>query len=159
MEMCDVHDESGSRTGRIVARGTELRQGEYYLVVHVWIRNEVGEYLVQQRAPNVLVYPGVWAATAGQVRAGEESIAAAIRETMEEVGVQLSPANLRRFDRLKIENRFEDLWLAEVSRSEIGTPTMGPEVSAWRWASTADLREAIKRGDFYAYSYFDSLPE
>ena len=158
MELCDVVDASGIPTGRVVVRGTELGPGEHYLVVHIWIRNEAGEYLVQQRSPHIAHYPGVWASTAGQVQAGEDSLAAAIRETMEELGIQLSPAHLRRFDRLITHNRVEDLWLAEVTKNAIGSPTPGPEVADWKWASKATLSGLISQGGFYAYSYFDKLP-
>ena len=155
--MCDVVDESGARTGRTVVRGTELPEGESYLVVHVWIRNEAGDYLVQQRAQHLASDPGVWAATVGGVWAGEDSLSSAIREAKEELGVQLSPAHLRRFDRIKMDNRVEDLWLAEVSKDAIGTPRLGPDVADWKWASKAELERLVRRGDFFAYSYFGDL--
>jgi 8-oxo-dGTP diphosphatase len=159
MEICDVLDESGTRTGRTVVRGTELTQGEYYLVVHVWIRGESGEYLVQQRSPHLASDPGIWATTVGHVLAGEDSISGAIREAKEEMGVKLSPAHLRQFDRLKMETRMEDLWLAEVTKSSIGALILGSEVIDWKWASKSELEKMVRRGDFFRYSYFSSLPE
>jgi len=45
VEICDVVDEFGTRTGRVVTRGTELAPREFYLVVHVWIRDENSNYL------------------------------------------------------------------------------------------------------------------
>lgn len=159
METCDVLDESGTRTGRTVVRGTELPQGEYYLAVQVWIRDEAGEYLVQRRALHLASGPGVWATTAGYVLAGEDSISGAIREANEELGVRLPSARLTRFGRLRTENRFEDLWLAEVPRSSVRTPTPGPEVADWKWASKRELGRLMSRGDFFAYNYFEALPE
>jgi 8-oxo-dGTP diphosphatase len=86
--MCDVVDELGMPTGRAVARGTELGPGEFYWVVHVWIRDEAGAYLVQRRALDRPADPGIWATTVGYVLAGEDSLASAIRETSEEWNVQ-----------------------------------------------------------------------
>lgn len=157
--MCDVVDEFGTRTGRAVIRGTELAPDEFHLVVHVWIRVETGEYLIQQRAPDLESDPGTWATTVGYVLAGEDSISGAIREASEELGIQLSPAHLRRFDRLKMENRIEDLWLAEVSRNSTDAPTLGSEVTDWKWVSKAELEQMVSRGDFVAYSYFGNIPE
>ena len=37
MELWDVLDEHGNKTGKIVDRGTELGQGEYRLVIDVWL--------------------------------------------------------------------------------------------------------------------------
>lgn len=159
MEMCDVLDASGTRTGRTVARGTKLADGEYYLVVQIWIRSESGEYLIQRRALDHTSAPGMWATTAGQVLAGEESIPGAIREVNEELGLQLSPAPFKRFDRLAQNNLMQDIWLVEVSQDSIGTPEMGTEVMAWKWASKNEIRQMIKQGEFFAYSYFDQLPD
>ncbi len=159
MEYCDVYDGSGNRTGRTVVRGTALPEGEYYLVVHVWIRNEAGEYLIQQRAWDRDTDPGVWATTAGSVLAGEDSLAAALREAAEELGVHLFPEQLRRFDRLWTDDRVEDLWIAEVLKQPANSPTLNSEVADWKWASKGELKRLIERGEFFPYSYFDRLPE
>ena len=157
METCDTVDELGNRTGRIVIRGTELVPGEYYPVVHVWIRDEFSNYLIQQRALHLAADPGVWAVTVGYVLEGEDSISGAIREVNEELGVQLLPAHLKRIDRHAMENRFEDIWLADISRSSIGTPVLGPEVADWKWASKFELEQMVRRNDFFRYSYFDNI--
>jgi 8-oxo-dGTP diphosphatase len=157
MEICDVLDEAGNRTGRTVMRGTKLAPGEYYSVVHVWIRNEAGEYLVQQRAPQLDSDPGIWATTVGYVLADEASIYGAMREVREELGIQLSPEQLTRVARHKMDNRIEDVWLAGVTLAAIGVPAAGPEVSNWKWASKTELEKMVGRGDFFAYSYFGTL--
>jgi 8-oxo-dGTP pyrophosphatase MutT (NUDIX family) len=159
MEWCDIYDQRGALTGRAVARGTELPQGEYYHTVQVWIRNERGEYLAQQRAPHLLSAPGMWATTAGYVLAGEESIGGALREVDEELGLQLSLDCLKRFDRLFMGHLMQDIWIALVSRDTVGNPTPGPEVSAWKWATKAEIAQMIEHGEFFAYSYFKMLPE
>jgi len=158
MEQCDVVDESGAPTGRTVTRGSRLSPGEHYLVVHVWIRDEAGDYLVQQRAHDRPTDPGVWATTAGQVQAGEDSLAAALRETREELGLELAPAQLQCLERHALDGRVEDIWLATVSRESLGAPKPGPEVADWKWASKAKLSELVSEGEFFGYSYLDGLP-
>jgi 8-oxo-dGTP pyrophosphatase MutT (NUDIX family) len=159
MELCDLVDEQGAPTSQTVPRGTPLAPGEYYQVVHVWIRNEAGEYLVQQRAHDLDTDPDVWAVTAGYVQAGEDRMSAAVRETREELGLALQPDQLRRLRQQALENRFEDVWLATVTRAALGPPQPGPEVADWKWASKAALSELIGRGEFFRYSYFGSLPD
>jgi 8-oxo-dGTP pyrophosphatase MutT (NUDIX family) len=159
MEICDLYDASGTCTGKTAARGTTLQPGEYYLVVQVWIRNEAGEYLIQQRALDLVSSPGMWATTAGYVHTGEESMFGAVREVEEELGITLLPPCLSRFARLTMENRLEHIWLAEVTRESLGVPMLGDEVAAWKWASKPEIRQMIKLGQFFAYSYFDMLPE
>jgi 8-oxo-dGTP diphosphatase len=157
MEMCDVLDAGGAVTGKIVARGTVLPAGEYYLAVQVWIRNEAGHYLIQQRAPH-MSSPGMWATTAGYVVAGEASMAGAVREVAEELGLRLLPDHFSHFDRLTMKTQIEDVWIAQVATGALGTPTLGSEVSAWKWASKSEIYQMISRGEFFPYSYFDQLP-
>lgn len=157
MEICDIVDELGNRTGRVTARGTELARGEYYPVVHVWIRDELGNYLIQQRAFHLSSSPGIWAVTVGYILSGEDSISGAIREVEEELGIQLLTSHLKRVDRHAMENRFEDVWLADISRSSIGTPILGSEVADWKWVSGLELEQMVSLNNFFRYSYFDNI--
>jgi 8-oxo-dGTP pyrophosphatase MutT (NUDIX family) len=157
VEICDVVNQLGDRTGRVVPRGTELGRGEYYLVVHVWIRDETDNLLIQRRAAHLVSGPGVWATTVGYVRAGEESIAGAIREVHEELGIQLFPTQLRLLYRHTMDDRVEDIWLAEVLQDQIGKPSLGPEVAEWQWISRIELERMANRGDFFKYSYLGDI--
>ena len=157
IELCDVVDKFRNRTGRIVTRGTELASDEFYLVVHVWIRDENNNYLIQQRALHLISDPGVWATTVGYVLAGEESIECAIREVKEELGIQLLPAQLKCFDRHIFENRVEDVWVTEISIGTTGTLVPGPEVADWKWISKFELEDMVNRGNFFRYSYYRNL--
>src|SRR5699024_4660704 len=60
------------------------------LVVHVWIRNGKGEYLLSQRSADRPSFPLMWECVGGSVLKGEDSLTGAIREVQEEVGVLLS---------------------------------------------------------------------
>ncbi len=157
MEICDVVDEFGARTGRVVTRGTQLTAGEFYLVVHIWIRDENDNFLIQQRALHLASSPGVWATTVGYILAGEDSLAGAMREVQEELGIQLPPDQLRRFRRQAMGNRVEDIWLVKVLSNMIGTPRLGPDVADWKWISKVELEQMTNRGEFFRYSYLNDI--
>jgi isopentenyldiphosphate isomerase len=157
MEKCDVVNEFGARTGRVVNRGTELGPGEFYLVVHIWIRDEHGNYIIQQRAPHLQSWPNVWATTVGYVLAGEESSSGAIREVKEELGIALPLAQMKRVAQLVWENRVEDIWMVEVSKNLIATPMLGSEVSNWKWISGVELEQMVSQGNFFNYSYMEEI--
>ena len=61
---------------------------------------------------------GVGAVTAGWGPSGEGSLTVALRETGEELGLTLLPAQLQRLQQQALENRFEDIWLATVTRAD-----------------------------------------
>lgn len=52
VELWDVYDEKRNLTGRLHRRGDPLPEGDYHLVVQVWMRNSRGEYLLTKRTPN-----------------------------------------------------------------------------------------------------------
>ncbi len=58
-------------------------------MVHVWIRNSKGKYLISQRSANRPTYPLMWECVGGLVVKGEDSLQGAIREEKEQVGVDL----------------------------------------------------------------------
>ncbi len=91
MEIWDLYTERRKLTGKEHIRGERIPQGYYHLVVHVWIRNGNGEYLISQRSEDRPAFPLMWECVGGSAQKGEDSLSAALRETEEEVGVKLSP--------------------------------------------------------------------
>ena len=89
-ELWDIYDINRKPTGRTVERGKPMKSGEYHIVVNVWIRNSKGEWLISKRTPNKH-FPLLWEPTGGSAVSGESSFDAAIRETREELGVELDP--------------------------------------------------------------------
>lgn len=40
MELWDIYDKYRQKTGRTHERGNTMKEGDYHLVVHVWIIND-----------------------------------------------------------------------------------------------------------------------
>ncbi len=91
MEKWDLYTKYREKTGKEHIRGEEIPEGLYHLVVHVWIRNSRGEYLLSRRAADRPTYPFFWETVGGSVLQGETSVEGAVREVKEEVGITLSP--------------------------------------------------------------------
>ena len=81
MEVWDLYDENKNITGKYCIRGNEISDNLYHLVVHVWIKNSKGEYLISQRSENRPKFPLKWECVGGSVLKGETSLHGAIRET------------------------------------------------------------------------------
>ncbi|MDO4860986.1 MAG: NUDIX domain-containing protein [Bacillota bacterium] len=121
-EMWDLYKRFGNtlefvKTGQTIERGSRLPDGAFHQVVHVWIKNEIGEYLISQRSAEKSD-PLRWEPTGGSVLAGETSEEAAIREVKEELGLDLKPGSgslrlrgVRFFDGC---NDFVDVWQFEL---------------------------------------------
>ena len=102
MEKWDILNASGQPVGKTVVRGRSvLSNGEYHLVVHIWVESDDGRYLIQRRSENKKLMPGEWAATGGAAIAGEDSFAAAKRELKEELGIDSTKDTLKFVKRIK----------------------------------------------------------
>ena len=91
IERWDVYDDERRIIGRM-DKGAQMVPGTRRLAVHVWIQNGRGEYLIGRRAAEKPGWPGLWECTAGAAIAGEDGLQAALRETREELGIELDPA-------------------------------------------------------------------
>ena len=161
MELLDILDEYGNKTGKVIERGLPLAEGKYFLIVDVWIKNNNGEFLISKRTPNSIPDPNKWQPTCGCVIAGEDSITAALRETTEELGVTLNPLKgkmVRRF--IGWPGAFIDVWLF-CQEVEISTVILCPnETVDVRWASKELVKRLYEHGDFIRQGklpYMDDL--
>ena len=91
MEKWDLYTRNRELTGREQIRGEAIPEGFYHLVVHVWLKNKQGQYLISKRSADRPTYPLFWECTGGSVLLGETSLHGAAREVKEEVGVDLEP--------------------------------------------------------------------
>lgn len=160
MEAWDILDKTGEPTGKIIRRGKDrLSKGEFHLVVHIWILNKKGEYLIQRRSETKNFMPGEWAATGGAAISGELSRLAACRELYEELSIHVSSHKLVLIDRLVRKNSIADLW-GIVCDIDINNLTLQKdEVAEVKWVSRKTLKQMIEKGQFHNYGteYFNSL--
>lgn len=88
MEIWDGYLRDGSLAHRDLVRGEPIPDGLYHLVSEVLVRHTDGDYLVMQRAFEKPNYGGYYEATAGgSALKGEDKVACAMRELLEETGI------------------------------------------------------------------------
>ena len=89
VEHLDIVDEDDN----VIGRGTRKSVHDKHQIhrgIHVFIVNDKGELLIQQRSLNKDDRPGVYDASVGaQVSSGETYKQTALRETEEELGVKI----------------------------------------------------------------------
>ena len=158
-ERVDLFDADSNPLGRSIRRGEPLGPGEYHLVVQVWVRNSLGEFLIQKRGPGLTEAPGLWAATAGWVVAGEDSSGCAARELEEELGIRASPNELRMVLRRVVGATLGSAWLLDRD-ARLEELFLDPdEVTETTWATEEEIRSMVRKGEFYDYGddYFAKL--
>jgi len=87
MELVDIYDRFGRRTGVVKDRSEPLEDGEYVMAVGIWILNGEGQIFLTKRSPEKRYMPNKWENPAGHVQAGEDCTDAIVRELFEETGV------------------------------------------------------------------------
>lgn len=95
-EYFDVLNEWGEYTGEIASRDDCHAKGLWHKAVVVFIvSSDNKKVLLQQRSASKKLWPNLWDITAGgHVFAGELGYEAVIRETKEEIGVELNKNDL-----------------------------------------------------------------
>ena len=160
VELWDVLDENRNPTGRTVERGGfVLDPGEYHLVVHIWVLNSKGEFLIQRRSEDKEPMPGEWAATGGAAISGEDSFTAARRELFEELGIATNRDTLLPLVTLKRKNSFLDVWYTVYDEPLDNLPLQSSEVAEIKLVSKEELLTMIKDGVFHRYGneYFEKV--
>ncbi len=91
MELWDILDENGAPKGYTHERGKPVADGDYHLVVEVFVTTPDKKLLLMRRHPDK-PFGDSWEITGGSAVAGEDSLTAVQRELSEETGISLPKA-------------------------------------------------------------------
>lgn len=155
-ELWDIYDAQRRRTGRTIQRGEELGEGEYHLVVHVWIKNSRGEYLLTKRDKDKS-YGGMWESPGGSATVGDDSLSAALRETQEETGLRLEAKNGRIVRSFSREHFICDVWLFRQDFAPERVVLQEGETTDARCATADEIRALYKKGAFVPCGYLEEI--
>ncbi len=91
MEYLDIYNEKKEKLNKKIKRGDKLLDNEHILVTVIFIENNEGKYLIQKTSKEK---GEKYATTGGHVLSGETPKTAIIRETKEELGLDISNENI-----------------------------------------------------------------
>lgn len=155
-EPWDVYDEDRNLTGRIHRRGDQLGEGEYHLVVHIWMVNSRGEFLLTKRSPNK-GFPNMWETTGGSALAGDDSLTAALREVKEETGLTLDAGKGVLISSTRQSDYFRDVWLFRQEFDLAEVVLQPGETTDKRYADKQTILRIHAAGELVPYSYLETL--
>lgn len=134
MEWNDVYDAARRPTGRRRPRGDRFDEGEYGLVVCVWVYDGRGNVLLTQRAPEKS-YAGTWENSGGAAQAGETSRQAVRRELFEETGISAAEEEFEFVETTQSDHFFFDHYFL-LRRMPLAQIVLQPgETADAKWVS------------------------
>jgi isopentenyldiphosphate isomerase len=156
-EQWQLFDEQGRPIpGAGAAKNEVFGQGLLHAAAHVWIwrlANGQPEILLQKRAATKRTWPNRYdISAAGHIDLGEEPLAAALRETSEEIGLGLAETDLQLFSVQRahlragpdaIENEFQWLYLLKLP-DHSSFDLQAEEVAAMEWKSLHRFQQEVQ---------------
>ena len=95
-EKFDVLNQFGEFTGKIATRDKCHKKGLWHRAVYAFIIDDKGNVLLQKRSKNKKLWPNMWDVTVGgHVDSGEFGRQALIRETKEELGIEIDDNDIK----------------------------------------------------------------
>ena len=154
-EYIDVLNMNGELTGKTELKSVIHKKGLYHHTAHVWFYTSSGEILLSQRSAKKTICPLLWdVSVAGHVDAGETIKQAAIRETYEEIGLDVSETDLKKigvfecfqtYDTGIIDNEFHNTFIAKLKVALTELTPQADEVESCKLVSLATFNELIKK--------------
>ena len=96
VEMLDVLNERGEFTGEVATREECHKKGLWHRAVYAFIIDSDGNVLLQKRSKEKKLWPDLWdVTTGGHVNSGEFGRQALIRETKEELGIDIEDNEIK----------------------------------------------------------------
>ncbi len=153
MEKRDLYDKDRNLTGKKIYKGEPVPEGNYIIVVLVYIQNSDGKFLIQKRSQRK---NGLYATTGGHPKSGEDSVQGIITEVKEEIGVDIKAENLVRYHggRSDTEHVFFDDYYIKMNIENINNLVLQKEeVESVHWFSAEEVTESMKNGTFFINHY------
>ncbi len=145
-----VVDENDNEVGSAMLAEV-WKKGLYHRIVSIFVEDDRGRMLLQQRGPSMKLFPGRWdQAAGGHVDEGHDYDQAATLELAEEIGlhdvaltaVATFPYH-ERFDG-RIINQFVRVYSVKVPHDVVLQPE-AKEVSKLQWFTLAELKAQVAK--------------
>ena len=155
METRDLFDRNRKPIGEITTEDSNIAEEKYIQIVIICFENDNHEFLIQKRAEKK---NGKWALTGGHVVSGEDSVTAILRETQEELGLDLAENDVELVFSKRAYDCFVDMYYVKKDIKQSTLKLQIEEVEKTEWASLEKIEELREKGIFLECHY-DCLRE
>ncbi len=146
MELLDVYNEEGKKTGKVVKRGSPkeaYEEGEHIAVAIIFIENSKHEFLIQKTSKEK---GGEYSSTGGHVNHKEEPIQTIIREVKEEIGIDISNDNVIDLGYLLFDFPLRFVFYLKKDIDLEKVKCQKEEVESVSYKTEKEIKELIKKG-------------
>lgn len=174
MELFDILNEDGTKSGLVQERGVAHLEGSLHPTSHIWIvrKNEKSgwDLLLQKRSACKDSNPGCWdISSAGHVAAGDDYLPSALRELSEELGIRAKEEDLHfvgmrraRFESVFYGRPFRDnelsaVYVYEKPVDETKLVLQASEVEEVKWMDYLECCRKVEEGTMPNCMYMDEL--
>jgi len=142
-------DSSDEQIGALDKEACHNGSGKLHRAISVFIFNDDGDLLIQQRHTQKRLWGGVWSnSCCSHPRVGEETDVAAHRRVAEELGLKTDLNFLFKFEYRALDAEFGtehelcSVYAGHVDCEPIVNTT---EIQAWEWVPSAELSQRVKQ--------------
>lgn len=156
MEFFDLYSAEGHFLNKTMQRGSIFKKGEYAMVVHVWIKVNETQFLIQQRNKKHDPIPYQWATISGLLNAKETPVDAAIRETKEELGLTIDKNSLNKVAHIisshDAYHTITHVFMVQMDVDEASIQLQLDEVRDYDFKTLEDIRALVDKNHFWNYT-------
>lgn len=143
-EIWDLYDINRNKLGRLHERGIPLNNGEYHLVVDIWVIDSNKQILLTQRHPDKQ-WGNYWECTGGSVVAGEDSVSGAKRELLEEIGIEIADNQIVLLGTSANRDWITDTYLVKLDISICELGLQPGEVIDAKWVDISEFEDMCSK--------------
>ncbi len=162
MEIWDAYLKDGTLANRDLVRGTSIPKGLYHLVSEILVRHTDGDYLLMKRDERKPNYGGYYEATAGgSALKGEDKLACAKRELLEETGI--SSDNFTEMGKYVSDETIYYSFLCMTDCDKESISLQEGETMSYKWITEQEFIEFINSADMIDvqreryFEFFDKM--
>ena len=148
MEYLQLFDDNQNEiSGGKIARDRKLEviPGEHFMIVLIFIENKDHKFLIQKTP---IYKDGKFASTGGHVTYGDDSLKTILKETKEELGIQLTNNDVQFIDSVSTSKAFCDIYYTNKEMHRNQMTLQKSEVESVAWYSEAEIRSLIAKNKF-----------
>ena len=153
MELLDVYDSLGNKTGRIVERGKQdefFGEDEHIAVAIIYIENDKGEFLIQKTSKEK---GGHYSSTGGHINHGEDAFSTIVREVNEELGIDVSNDNIISLGHICVDFPVRFVFYLKKNLDLNDITLQKDEVESVSYMSVDEIRDILDKGQMHKGHY------